>query len=164
MKRGSNKDDEAARREDAENYYAEIRDDRNYASRNVSTQIRSTVLAVLALTWLLLNGAEPVLAKKFGCFSGSLMWLGVVCVSALLADFLQGICALRETDKAANDSADALSEKRYDDVGYDEGSRIRVISTFLYYAKACLVVVSAIWLVIVIARALSGACLCVAAS
>src|SRR5689334_19372244 len=120
MKPGSQKDDEAARREDAENYYAEIRDDRNYASQNLSTQIRSTVLAVLALTWLLLNGTEPVLAKKFSCFNASLMWLGVVCISALLADFLQGLCALSETNKAVNDSADALSAKMYDEVGYDE--------------------------------------------
>ncbi len=152
------KDESLRTRQEAEAYYAEIRDDRNFATGNLSAQIRTTILAILALTWLLLNGTEDVLEKKFGCFSNSLMWLAALCICALVADFLQGVFAVHETNKAASSSADALSEERFDDVGYDESS-LRLASTGLYIAKCAMVVVAAAWLVILIFRALNDACL-----
>lgn len=145
-------------RQEAETYYAEIRDDRNSASSTLSTQIRSTTLAILALTWLLLNGTEDVLEKKFSCFSDSLMWLAALCIGALVADFLQGVCSVYETNKAASASADALSEGRFDEVGYDD-SKLRWASTSLYIAKCSMVVLAAAWLVILIFKALNDACL-----
>ena len=144
-------------REGAETYYAEIRDDRNSASSNLSTQIRSTVLAVLALTWLLLNGTETSLSEKFGCMSSSLMWLAALCVAALAADFLHGVIAVYETNKAAHASADALSEGRFDDVGYDESSLLR-FTTVLYVSKCAMVIAAAIWLIVAIFRGLNGLC------
>lgn len=148
---------QSSTRQEAETYYAEIRDDRNFASSNLSTQIRTTVLAILALTWLLLNGTVESLNAKFGCMSDSLMWLAAACVSALAADFLHGIIAVYETNKAAHASAEALSEERFDDVGYDE-TPLRLASTFLYFGKCTMVAVAAIWLIVAIFRGLNGIC------
>ena len=152
------KNESVSTRQEAEAYYAEIRDDRNFASSNLSAQIRTTILAILALTWLLLNGTQAVLEKKFGCFSSLLMWLAALCICALVADFLQGVFAVYETNKAANLSADALSDGRFDDVGYDE-SPLRLASTGLYIGKCAMVVVAGAWLVIIIFRALNDSCL-----
>ena len=153
----SPKDAERERR-DAETYFAEIRDDRNFASHNLSTQIRSTLLAILALTWLLLNGTEDSINEKFGCFSDSLMWLAALCISALAADFLQGFISAHETEQAATSSAEALSDERFGDVGYDD-TPLRAISNGLYYGKCAMVVIAAIWIVALIYRALDGTCL-----
>jgi hypothetical protein len=130
-----------------------LNSERQVFSEKISGTVRSVSFGVLAIVWLLLNGTEDKLSKTFGAYSDNLLAIAALCVIALLLDFIHLRSALAEIDAALKDSEDA---EHPDEVGYDDDSVYRWISNTAFRAKVWAVPIAAVWLLLVIFRALTG--------
>lgn len=128
--------------------------ERQAASTQLSTQSRAIALGVLAVVWLLLNGSQDTLSKRFATFADPLLWIAATCVIALVADFLQYAFALRETDLALDDTENAT---KLEEAGYDDPSWLRRLNVASFVLKLVASCVAAGWLLFVMFKALTAA-------
>jgi len=132
---------------------ADITAERQSASNQISIQSRTVALGVLALAWLLLAGAENSLLARFKEYSDSLLIIAAVCVGSLLADFVQYLVKLWETNGALTDSYAATA---VDEAGYDDPSWLRRTSNSFFVIKLASSLGAAVAIFVVIYRVLKG--------
>lgn len=132
---------------------ASIKDERQLASATLSGTCRTVALGVLALVWILISGTQAQIEARFSNYSDGLLYLGGVCVLALLLDGFHYVFSLWENDSALKDSTDATS---IDDVGYEEKSVLRKLANACFVGKLTVTLIAALWLIGVIGVALNA--------
>lgn len=138
--------------DELETIRGEVMSARSSASEALSSQVKTIALGVLAIVWLLLGGTEQELSDKFACYTTPLLWIAFVCVVALLADFMQYVFALIESDFALKAS---LKATRSEDAGFDEGSVLRKLSVTCFIIKLVTAAAAALWLLSIMIGALT---------
>ena len=114
----------------------------------LSTQVRTTAVAVLVLTWGLLIGDSPIARAISTERKPSLILLGVASVTILFLDFLQYFAGYFSTKKVF----DEMEKAKTDEGQYDYGSLPWRFRFLLFWAKQALLVLTVIALLIVFGR------------
>lgn len=136
-----------ADKQQIEKIIADITEERQAASAQLSTQSRAIALGVLAVAWLLLGGTQESLTIRFSSLTEPLLWIAGLCVISLVADFLQYGFSLYEISLALDDSHAAT---KADQAGYNDPSWLRRFSNICFVLKLLTSLVAAAGLLYVI--------------
>jgi hypothetical protein len=111
----------------------------------LSTQVRTTAVAVLVLTWGLLIGDSPIARTISTERKSSLILLGVASVTILFLDFLQYFAGYFSTMKVLNE----MERAKTDEGQYDDESLPWRLRLSLFWAKQALLVLTVIAFLVV---------------
>ncbi len=112
----------------------------------LSSQVRTTAVAVLALSWGLLVGDSPVAKAISTQLRASLILLGGASVAVLFLDFLQYFAGYFSTKRVFDEIENAgATEGQYDYSGLAWGLR-----KFFFWAKQVMLIVTVLALLAVI--------------
>lgn len=120
----------------------------------LSTQVRTVVLGVLAVVWLFLSHNKDAPNLSISNHQTQLAWIAGLCVLALLADLLQyqfGYFSARKTMLLAETSgAKGATEVSYNSKAFPYRARL-----WMFWVKQFIAIAAAVWLLGLLAAALS---------
>ncbi|WP_431286943.1 hypothetical protein [Roseateles chitinivorans] len=128
---------------------AGVRADLTATSNQISSQVRTIVLGVLAFVWLFLSGAKDIPAEIVCAMPKSqLIVVAILCILSLLADWIQyflgyrcSLKVLKEFDPARPVSAE-----------YDTSTLIYRARGWSFWAKQAFAAAAVAWMLILLAR------------
>jgi|SRR5579872_7517910 len=114
----------------------------NFVTETLSTQVRTTALGALALSWGLLIGESKTAQALSAQLKWHLVWVGALAVLALFCDFLQYVAGYKNTRTVYKKMQSAgKNEGSYDETSF--WFRVRVI---FFYTKMIVLSVAVVWL------------------
>jgi hypothetical protein len=114
----------------------------------LSSQVRTTAVAVLALTWGLLVGDSPVAQAISSALKPILILLGAASIVVLFFDFLQYVAGYASTRKLLDEiERTGRSEGQYDYRGLAWRSRL-----FFFWARQVVLVLTVLTMLVVFGR------------
>jgi hypothetical protein len=117
-------------------------------SDKLSTQVRTTTLGVLALTWGLLVGDSPTAQAISLKLRPSLVVLGGAAVFVLFLDFLQYFAAYLNVSEIRAQ----MEEKGLQETEYDYRSATHRLRIFFFWAKMIALMLTVVGLLLVLGR------------
>jgi len=129
---------------------SKIQDELNFVSDKLSSQVRTTALGALALSWGLLVGESPTAKAVANDLKWNLLAVGSLAVLALFVDFLQYLAGYLNARKAFKSVVVDASGK---EVGqYDDEAWSYRLRRFFFFAKMVVLAISVGWLLFALGR------------
>jgi hypothetical protein len=127
-----------------------IQDELNFASDRLSSQVRTTALGSLALSWGLLVGESQTAKSAANDLKWNLLAVGSLAVLALFLDFLQYLAGYLNARKAFESVVVDANGK---EVGqYDAKAWSYRFRRFFFYAKMIVLAINVGWLLFALGR------------
>jgi hypothetical protein len=114
----------------------------------LSSQVRTTALGVLALSWGLLVGDSPAAKAISADFRAILVVLGGASVAVLFLDFLQYFAGYFSTKRVL----DEVEDKGEDQGEYDSSSLAYQLRRFFFWAKQFALMLTVVTLLVTLGR------------
>jgi hypothetical protein len=120
----------------------ELRDELNWVTEKISSQIWILNIGTLGTTWTLI--ISPPSQLKFTFAEAS--WILILCLFGLMSDLLQYLSAY----KLIHQTRDRLKASGAKTIEYDDKSWLYGSRKFFFRAKVCFTLVASVWLLTVI--------------
>ena len=126
----------------------DILDELDFVTTTLSTQVRTTALGVLALSWGLLIGESSTAKELAAQLKWHLVGVGAAAVLILFLDFLQYVAGYAATLGVYN----TMVQDNADQGEFDDSALSFRLRMFLFYAKMVALSLTVIWLLVVLGR------------
>jgi hypothetical protein len=119
-----------------------------FISDRISTQVRTVGLGLLAITWAILVGESAFLRKLSEGLGRKLLFIGILCIAALLLDFLQYVIGYAYVDGVLK-RAESQDLKEID---YDTHNILWISRSLAFWVKQVLVIAALVFFLQALAR------------
>lgn len=125
---------------------SKIQDELNFVSDKLSSQVRTTALGALALSWGLLVGESPTAKAVANDLKWHLLAVGCLAVLTLFLDFLQYVAGYLNARAAFKN---VIKDAAGNEVGeYDDQAWSYILRKYFFYAKMIGLAISVGWLLL----------------
>jgi hypothetical protein len=129
---------------------SKIQDELNFASEKVSSQVRTTALGALALSWGLLVGDSPTAKAVANDLKWNLLAVGGLAVLVLFFDFLQYLAGYLNARKAFKN---VVKDANGNEVGqFDDKAWSYRLRRFFFLSKIVMLAITVGWLLLALSR------------
>ena len=125
---------------------SDIIEEQQFLSSQISVQVRTIALSILALSWGLLVGQAPVHLNLDTRLHAGLVLAGLLAILVLVIDFLQYLFGYRNAD-ALRRTAEA---KGLQEIKYDENDPLYLLRKWMFNIKIVTVFVAFVYLLILL--------------
>jgi hypothetical protein len=129
---------------------SKIQDELNFLSDKLSSQVRTTALGTLVLSWGLLIGESPTAKAVASNLGWNLLAVGGLAVLAVFFDFLQYLAGYLNARKAFKN---VVKDTNGNEVGqYDDKALSYRLRRFFFFAKMIVLAIEVTWLLFGLSR------------
>lgn len=112
----------------------DVLDRQKEVTDKISTQVRTIAAGLIVFTWGIYTGTADITVELAKKFSPLLIAVDALCVAAILADFLQYLCAYQ----VVKDALHKLRAGNLQDVKYDDTTLTFRCQNYFFTAKQVL--------------------------